>query len=466
MDPFAPAAAETPANLKRSMKRIGVLLLTLSSITPAASVFIAAPGVVQQAGTGGALSFLLAAAISLLVAFAYAELASAYPLTGGEYAVVARILGPLPGFIILGLNIATMIFIEAIVALGLGDYLGVLIPGLSSTWVGVGCVILTTLCGILNLRTNAVVTGLFLAVEIVAILALTALGFMHVERSVTDILLHPLHQAATGGLEPVSLGAIGLATVVATFAYNGYGNAIYLGEEMHEAPQHLGRVIVLSLLLVILAEAAPVTAMLAGAPDLNTLFASPHMISDFIAARGGSTMNTLISLGIACAIINASIATILLLGRQIYSTGRDQVWTPAVNRALTQVHPRLHSPWVATLVPGALAVAACFIGLDRLLVITGTGIVFVYASLCVAVIAGRRNGQTTHGIYRMPWYPLPPVLGLAAMGYIIYASYLDPDVGRPSLWATGGMMALAAAYYLVVLRRRGAWVLKGPDEPT
>jgi len=460
MNPFAP---EAPRNLQRSMKRMGVLLLTLSSITPAASIFIAAPNVVQQAGTGGAVSFLIAAAISLLVAFAYAELASAYPLTGGEYAVVARILGPLPGFVILGLNIATMIFIEAIVALGLGDYLGVLIPGLPSIGVGIACVVLTTFCGIMNLRTNAVVTGLFLAVEIIAVLALTLLGLVHIERPLTELLLHPLHQAAAGGLEPVTLGAIGLATVVATFAYNGYGNAIYLGEEMHEAPQHLGRVIVASLLIVILAEAAPVTAMLVGAPDLEALFSSQHMISDFIEARGGSTMNTLISLGIACAIINASIATILLLARQIYSTGRDRVWTRGINRALMRLHPRFHSPWVATLVTGALASAACFIGMNRLLVITGTGIVFVYASLCVAVIVGRQNGKTAHGIYRMPWYPLPPLFGLAAMIYIIYASYLDPDIGRPSLWATGGMIVLAAGYYLFILRRRGTWVPRGPE---
>lgn len=452
-----------PKPLQRSMRRMGVLLLTLSSITPAASVFIIAPGVVQQAGSGATLSFIAGAIISLFVAFAYAELGSAFPLTGGEYTVVARVLGPFFGFIILGINIATLILIAAVVALGLGDYLGVLVPGLSPVWTGVVCIILTTLCGILNLRTNAIVTGLFLAVEIVTLLVLAWLGFAHVERPLSELLLHPMHLAAAGGMEPVTLGAIGLATVVANFAYNGYGNAVYLGEEMHNAPQHLGRLIVMSLLIAVVAEAVPVTAMLMGAPDLPALLGSHTMMSDFIASRGGSFLNKVISLGIALAIINANIATIVMIGRQVYSTGRDHVWTPAINRALTHVHEKFHSPWLATLIPGGLAAAACFIGLDRLLVMTGTGLVVVYASLCVAVIVGRRNGTTKHGIYRMPLFPLPPIAGLCALIYVVYANFLDTDIGRPSLIATGGMILLSAAYYVLVLKRRGDWTPRGPE---
>jgi amino acid transporter len=202
--------------------------------------------------------------------------------------------------------------------------------------------------------------------------------------------------------------------------------------------------------------------MLMGAPDLQVLLSSHTMITDFIRTRGGEEVSTVVSLGIAFAIINANIATIVLVGRQVYSTGRDHVWSPRINHAFTQVHSRFHSPWLATLIPGALAAAACFIGLDALLIITGTSLVVVYASLCVAVIAGRRSGKTSHGIYRMPLYPLPPIAGLCALAYVIYANYLDADVGRPSLIATGGMMTLAAGYYLAVLRRRGAWKPRDP----
>ncbi len=74
----------------RNMKMIGCLLITLSSVTPASSIFIVVPGVVEQAGSGALLSFAAAGFVSLLTAYVYAELASAFPLTGGEYAMVAR----------------------------------------------------------------------------------------------------------------------------------------------------------------------------------------------------------------------------------------------------------------------------------------------------------------------------------------------------------------------------------------
>ncbi len=116
--------------LKRNLKTLGTLLITLSGITPAASIFIIAPGVVQQAGTGAVPSFLIAAIVSLLTAVVYAELASAFPLTGGEYAIVGRILGPLAGFIILGLNFFTITLTVAVIALGIGNYIGILSPPL------------------------------------------------------------------------------------------------------------------------------------------------------------------------------------------------------------------------------------------------------------------------------------------------------------------------------------------------
>jgi hypothetical protein len=454
----------TPPQLKRTMKLTGALFLTLSSITPAASVFIIAPGVVQQAGTGAFLSFVLAAIINIFTALTYAELSSAFPLTGGEYAIVGRLLGPLPGFMILGVNFATLTLTAAVVALGLGNYINVILPDVSPIAAGVVCVMFTTLCGILNIRTNAFVTGMFLIIEMLALIVLSYLGFAHISRPFSDFILNPVHLGSSGDLETATIGMLGLATVVANFAYNGYGNAVYLGEEIHEAPKHIARTILIALLIGVVAEVVPITAVLLGAPDLRSLLGSQNMFSDFIVARGGDTLNTIVSLGIALAIINASIAFLIMVARQLFSSGRDHVWSKPVNHALTRVHKRFHSPWVATLACGSMAALGCLIPLNFLLVLTGTGIVVIYAALCLAVLVGRRRGKTKHGHYRMPLFPWPPVIALVALGYVIYANCLDPEVGRPSLIATACMMAVAAAYYGLVLRRRGKWVLRGPED--
>ena len=461
---IAPAIAGSHGNLKRSMKLLGTLLITVSAITPASSVFIIAPGVIQQAGSGAFLAFVAAAVVGIFMAYVYAELSSAFPFSGGEYAIIGRTIGPLAGFVVLGLVLVTLVLIVAVIALGVGTYLGAVFPDLPPATTAAVTVLIATLLGILNIRTSAVVTGIFLAIEILALIVLSVLGFAHMSRPITDLLFHPMVLGGDGALAAAPVAAIGLATSVAIFAYNGYGQAVYFGEETQDAPRHIARAILWALAITVFAELVPVTALLLGAPDLKALLGSQNMLGDFITALGGQTLNTVISLAIALAIFNAVIAIILQVARLLFSTARDQVWSPGLNHLLASTHSRFHSPWASTLVCGVLAAAACYVNLTLLFVITGTSLVVIYAALCAAAVVGRRSGTTAHGVYRMPLYPLPPILAAASLIYVGYTSFLDPTIGRPSLGATLVVMLVSAAYYAVVLRRRGTWVLRGPAD--
>ncbi len=450
-------------SFSRNMKMVGCLLITLSSVTPASSIFIVVPGVVEQAGSGALLSFVLAAFISLLTAYVYAELSSAFPLTGGEYAIVGRTLGPLAGFIILGLNLVVLLLNISVVALGLGSYIGAIFPGSSLVVDGLACVVFTTLCAILNVRTNALITGAFLALELIALVVVTVLGFLYPARGWVGLLAHPVFLNAAGHLAPAGIGVIGLATSVAIFAFYGYGNAVYLGEETQDAPREIARAILWALVVSVVSQMLPLAAALHGAPDLAAMFGSDTMFGDFVRNRGGAGLGVAINLAVALAIVNADIAVVVLVSRMLFSSGRDAVWAAPVNHALTRVHARFGSPWAATLVTGALACLLCFVGLQLLLVMTGTAIGLVYGALCVAVIAGRRTGSTAHAAYRMPFYPWPPVLALLALGYVVYTNCIDPVTGRKSLMVDVAIVAASALYYRLVLKRRGAWVLRAPE---
>ena len=127
------------------------------------------------------------------------------------------------------------------------------------------------------------------------------------------------------------------------------------------------------------------------------------------------------------------------------------------------MHPRFHSPWIATLAMGAATIACCFIPQKLLIILSGTNVVMLYAGVSVAVIAGRINGTTAVGHYRMPLYPLWPVAALVGLAGVVFANILDPDSGRPSLIVNVGVMAISAAYYLFYLRRRGGWTLRAAD---
>jgi len=458
-------ALSPPApRLRQSMKVLGTLLITLSAISPASSALIIVPSAITTAGSGSFLAMLAAAGVGLCMAFVYAELGSAFALTGGEYAIVGRILGPMSGFVVLAVNMIGMVLIPAIMALGLSAYLGVVFPALPAVPTAIAAILLSTALGILNIRTSALITGLFLGVELAALGLLTALGLLHVEHPLSEITLHPLALSADHTLAPTGFSAIAMATSVAIFAYNGYGTAVYFGEETLDASRLIARSIFGALIIAVLAELVPVTAVLMGVPDYRQFLTSPDMFSDFITLRAGPIWTDIVSSAIALAIVNAVIANLLLSARQVFSMGRDHVLPGRLNEPLSLLHDRYHSPWVATILCGVLSCIACLVSLKMLVIATGTGLIFVYSTLCVAVIVGRWRGLTAHGHYAMPLFPLPPLCALAVMLYVTWSNWMDLTTGRPSLIFSLSVVACAILYYMVVLARRGGWVLRGPDQ--
>ncbi|GAA2413817.1 APC family permease [Nonomuraea africana] len=447
-------------DLSRSLTFKENVLITLSSVTPASSVFIIVPAIIAGIGGASAVALALGALVGVFMAFCYAELSSAYPVTGGEYAFAARVLGRPLGFAMFALSMVGNVLIVAVIALGTGDYLGLVWQALSGTWVGVAVVVLATLVAVLNIRANAWLTGLFLLLELLALVVLAVLGFAHVEQPLS-VLWTP-QTTGPSGLEAASWGLIATYTATALFAYNGYGTAVYFAEETRQAGRTIGRAIMFSLAVTVTAELVPVVAVLLGTPDLAGLLASDAPMSHFLLSRGGRVVDTVVSLAIALAIVNAVIAIMIQAGRLLYSAARDGSWPDVIGRPLARVHPGLRTPVAATLVMGALAVvAAVFVPLDALIIATGANLVVVYAVVALAALVGRARGLTDRAAYRMPLWPLAPVAVLAAMAYVAYETIVSDWV---PLGVTVAILGLGLLYYRFYLhpRRGERWTLPDP----
>ena len=455
-------APEPPPKLVRSLGMLGVLFLTLSVATPASSVFVIVPGMLQVAGTGAVWAMILAGIVCVATAFVYAELSSAFPVSGGEYVAVAHTLGPMAGFVMLGVNVFNNLLFPAVAALGVSSVLKTVLPGLPQVPLAIGILAAATLIALLKIRVNAWVTGIFLSVEILALLVVAVLGFGDTVRPMAEFLTHPVALGGGAALVPATAASIGLATSIAIFALNGYGAAVYFGEEMHDAPRQIARAILWALVLSLLLEGVPLVAALVGAPDLRILFASVDPFGDVVRHRGSAQLSAAVAAAVVIAIINAIIACVLACARFFYGTARDGSWGRPVDRWMSAIHPRLGSPWIATLLVGGMGMACCLLPLTLLLVLSGTGLVAIYAGIAVAAVRGRQTGTTAHAPYRMPLYPLAPAVTLLALGYVAYTSWFDLDEGRPGLIMTGVQIAASAAYYAFVLRRRGKWDVQIP----
>jgi len=445
--------------LHRRLASFGVLLLTLSCLSPVLSIYGIGSDVVLHAGTGAAGMFICGIGAAVVWAVVYAELGSAYPYAGGDYVGVGSILGPWAGFASLTLWAVTAGPDIAFLAKTIATYFSDLVPGASPLIVAFSALGAAIGVALLAVRASALVTGVFLGIEMMAVLVLVGAGLLHPARSLTDVVLHPVTLGASGTLVPVTLGAMALAGVSAAFATTGGNQAIGFGEELREPHRHMGRVILLAGLIGALATAVPVIAVVIGASDLPFILKSPAPFSAFIAAVAGPVAGHALSAAVIVAIFNALIATIMFSARLFFSLGRDKIFHPMVNAMLASVHRSSGAPRAATWTVGMFSAACCLLDTHLLVVFISGLTVYCLGLVSVAVLVGRRRRLTGQpGYWRSPLFPLAPVLGLTLAGAFGVADLLDADAGRPSLLVLGTMILVGLLWHYFVLRRRaGGW---------
>ncbi|KQY09870.1 amino acid transporter [Mycobacterium sp. Root135] len=451
-DTSPPADAPTyDGTLSRSLGVGGNVLITLSGISPASSVFVLGGAALGAYGTGVFWGFAIAGVISILIAYCYAELASRHPVAGGDYSLVSRTLGPSAGVAVFFVGLVTLPLIVAVFALGVADYLGVAIGGLDPVWTAVVVTLLATGTACLNIRTNAWVTGAFLFIEMAALALLSILGLVHVERPITALFDPQALDAATGGLAPLGIAGLVIAVTQGIFSFNGYGGAVYFAEETKNARRTIARAVLWSAVITILAEIIPLTAILLGTGSLADLFGADLPVEAFLDERAGHAVTVFVFVSIALAIVNAIIAIALQSGRLLFAAARDQALPQAIAAPLTRVSETAKMPWVATLVMGVFAVGGCLIPVDLLLNATGSTLAFSYGFIALSAIVMRRTSGRTG--YSMPLWPLPPVVALVAIAAIFVMGLLDPTQW-PSLGIAVGIVAAGYLYYFGYLRSR------------
>ena len=433
------------------------VLLVLSCITPASSLFIIVPELMATTGSGVVLTIVAGVLVSVAVGACYAELGTRTASAGGEYAMVSHTLGRAAGWLTFALAGILLWVIPPIIALGTADYLADIFTvdrGLAAAVV----MLLATAIAILDVKANALVTGIFLGLEVLAAVVVAVLGLAHVQRGPAELVTP--HVSGGTGLEPFTLALLVSGLAVGIFVVSGFGTAAYLAEEIVDPRRNVARVIFWSLGLGALVILVPTITTVLAVDDLGALASGDF--SGYVRAWGGDTVAVAVNLGIAIAILNAVIVMVLQNGRVVYASARDRSWPTPVNRALTRLHPRFGSPWPATLligVPGA--VLAYAVEIEGLLGVTSVILSVIYVALAVAALRVRGQAGTTDG-WRMPLWPLPPLLVIGAVGYaLLGAAGVDVLI-------TLGIVGCALTYYLFYLARRPGerFVVVNPtDEP-
>jgi amino acid transporter len=454
-----PPIAESGNQLHRQLSSFGVLLLTLSCLSPVFSIYGVGSDVLLRAGTGAAGMFICGIGVAVVWVVVYAELGSAYPYAGGDYVGVGSILGPWAGVASLTVWAVTVGPTVAFLAKTIATYTSDLAPAASPVIVTFGALGAAVAVALLAVRASAFVTGVFLGIEMLAVLVLIGAGLWRPVRSLAEVVLHPVTLGAAGVMGPVAIGAMALAGVSAAYATSGGNQAIAFGEELAEPHRHMGRVILLAGLIGAFATAVPVIAVVISASDLPSMLKSPAPFSAFIASVAGPAAGHALSVGVILAIFNALIAQIMFSARLFFSLGRDEIFHPTVNATLARVHRSSGAPRAATWVVGVISAACCLLDTHVLVVFISGLTVYSLALVSFAVLVGRSRQLTGQpGYWRSLLFPLAPILGLILAVAFGVADLLDADAGRPSLLILGAMIAAGLLWHhLVLSRRTGGW---------
>ncbi len=115
-------------------------------------------------------------------------------------------------------------FIPSSIALGIGTYMSV-VWSANANALGAGVMVIGTIIAILNIRANARITGVFLVIELLALVVVTVLGFAHAHNPISS-LTSPHLFPAKGAATTASFGVVLSGVAIAIFSYNGYGAAV------------------------------------------------------------------------------------------------------------------------------------------------------------------------------------------------------------------------------------------------
>ncbi|HKG37602.1 MAG TPA: APC family permease [Conexibacter sp.] len=397
--------------LDRRLNVRHVVGLAMADVSPTMAVVFLTAGVFVIGGTFAVGASLIQAVVVMLIALCLAELAAMFPIAGGMYSLVRHVLpGPFTWVTMFNYLIQGIV-IPASVALGVAAFLKALFPalGVSDELLALVVLAVATAIALTKVEIGAWVTIVMVVVELVVLGIITVAALTHPEQNVTDVVFHPVV------LNGAELSVVGFGVMLATFApafnvINGYDASLGFAEELKGGERALARAVIISAALACVLILIPLVAAVVAAPDLQAFLSDENPIGYSVAQALGSGAGTIINIGAAVALFNAVLSLLMYFGRGFYTTGRDGVWPGPLSRKLATLN-RFDAPGTGVLVLAIPAAVLVFMSaLNFLIIFAGTVICAVYFVIGLAALVSRWKQPDMHRPYRMPLWPLPPLV--------------------------------------------------------
>jgi APA family basic amino acid/polyamine antiporter len=231
------------------------------------------------------------------------------------------------------------------------------------------------------------------------------------------------------------------AASIVFFAYIGFEAVSTAGQEAKDPAKDMPFGIIGSLVVctVIYMLVAAIMTLLVPYSTLNVPDPVAAVVDNFGAQWGW--LAKIIKVGAIIGLTSVVLVLMYAQTRIFYTMARDGL----LPKVFSHVNKRFQTPAVNTVVVGlATAAAAGFFGINVLGDMTSVGTLAAFAIVCLSVIYLRRAAPELPRGFRVPLYPVLPVLGILSCLYLITS--VPPNVLMFFFWYMVGAVVLYFVY--------------------
>ncbi len=378
------------------------------------SIFVQASEITARVPSplGVVLAWAAAGALTLIGALVCAELASAYPRTGGVYVFLKEIYAPSIGFLWGWAMFWTMHSgILAAIATVFARYAGQFVPmgDLATRLVAIGAIVVLSAVNYLGVALGGRVQTLMTAVKVAAVFAIIAVG-MWLGSPGPQVIPGP--QTAQAGV--VGLTDFLLAVSAGLFAFGGWHMVTYTAEETVDPARTIPRSLMIGVVVVTVCYIGLNAVYLRVLP-IDKVIRSTRVAADTFEVLLGPQWAKVIAGLVMFSAFGALNGIVLAGPRVYYQMAQDKLWFGWAG----ELHPRFQTPAKAILLQAAWASALVFTGTYRALFTRVIYTEWIFFALLAAGLLILRRRAGYQPAWRMPLVPLAPLVFVLVSAAIV-----------------------------------------------
>lgn len=422
--------------LDRTLGMYSSLMISIGTMIGSA-IFVLAGTSYETAGPGASLAIFLAGIAAVFTGLSFAELVTVVPKAGGGYVYVKEATGNnIIGFICgwgfwLGYAMSCGLF-----ALGFGNFIHYIFPFIPQMPAAYLLVVYVMFTNIRGTKSSGSLQNVITTVLILLLLLYVAVGVFHMDLGYQK----PFTPHGMSGV----FNAMGFLYMT----YIGYGLITTASEEVIEPEKTIPKAILISIAAVIFIKT---TVFFVGCGILPWTQLVPEVtgtpLIDTAVHMGGAVGGYLFAFAGILATLSSINTAVMASSRTSFAMARDQR-LPSLFKTINRT---TKTPVFSIVVSSIIVVIAVTIrDLEHISTVTSIFSLTGYSLVNVALIIFRRRKPELERKFKVPLFPLTPILGIGLNLFLIVNLAISD---RPALIIAVSVIGAGILYYYLIMPR-------------